>query len=123
MTFQDIVLKQEEVFVSGDKNQKLFWIIFLSGIAIGLLLGLLICVLEGNFKDYWLGFIIFPLFCGLAFAGFGAGISSSKSCLVNKVYETHYTVEAETFYKSDFTRDYEIVSQDGRLLVVKAVIK
>ena len=123
MTFQDIVLKQEEVFVSGDNNQKLFWIIFLSGIAVGLLIGLVICLLEGNFKDYWMSFIIFPVLCGLASAGLGSAISSSTHCLINKVYETQYTVEAETFYKSDFTKDYEIISQDGRLLIIREVTK
>ncbi len=119
--FEDIILKQEQVFVSGDNNWRLFWTIVFIGILIGVVLAAVLCIMERNFVDYWLGFLIFPFLCFLASAGIGSGVSSSTHYLVNKVYETHYTVEAETFYKSEFTKDYEIVSQDGRLLVVREV--
>ena len=121
MVFEDIVLKQEEVISKTELNWNTFWWVFF----IAMIAAILITVIYLIFTDdtVKMKLVMFAVTIGLSaiLIAIGAYVCSSSQIGGINHYETHYTVEAEAFYKSEFTKDYEIVSQDGRLLVVREV--
>ena len=121
MIFQDIVLKQEEVVASVETNWATFWWVFFICMVVSIIiLGICLIFTDDNVKMKCGVFGITAGACAVVFSLIAFVISSSYIG-GTKYYETHYTVEAETFYKSEFTKDYEVVLQDGKLLVVREV--
>lgn len=120
MVFEEFILKQEEVIACIDMNWTAFWWTVFIGVVLAVFVSGICAIFDDSssarIKCVVVGvstlvFAMVSVVCGL--------ILANSPTFGIKHYETHYTVEAEIFYKSEFTKDYEIVSQDGRLLVVR----